>query len=53
LNDEIDEHFHDNLLSLADRCGCGRVLGSSANSDTRIWATWSSSRNALTRRWIV
>jgi hypothetical protein len=30
LNGEIDEHFHDNLLSLADRCSCGRVLGSSA-----------------------
>jgi hypothetical protein len=29
LNDEIDEHFHDNLLSLADRCSCGRVLVSS------------------------
>jgi hypothetical protein len=30
MNDEIDEHFHDNLLSLADRCSCGRVLASSA-----------------------
>src|SRR3954469_9600204 len=30
LNGQIDEHFHDNLLSLADRCRCRRVLVSPA-----------------------
>jgi hypothetical protein len=30
LNNQIDDHLHGDLLSLADRCCCGRVLISPA-----------------------